>query len=81
VAWIGAAGRAEHIDHERLKVYPKGMPFATQVDLTKAILIMSIDFGIQIEIGIGIGIGIDGKDGNSTPIPIAISISTGRMRS
>jgi hypothetical protein len=29
VAWIGAAGMAEHFGHERLKVYQKGMPFAS----------------------------------------------------
>jgi hypothetical protein len=29
VAWIGAAGMAEHFGYERLKVYQKGMPFAS----------------------------------------------------
>jgi hypothetical protein len=29
VARIGAAGMAEYLGHERLKVYQKGMPFAS----------------------------------------------------
>ena len=29
VAGIGAAGMAEYLGHERLKVYQKGMPFAS----------------------------------------------------